>query len=286
MLAVAGVLVVTFSVIGGYMLEGGPMGVLMQPVEMLIIIGAAIGTLLIGSPMHHTKALLAAVLRTFKGGTLTKAAYLEALVLQYELFVNARKHGFIALERDIAEPEASAIFGKYPGVLSRHHGVLFLSDSLRLLVDGAVSPGDIEALLDREIETHHEEAVKPAAALAKVGDTLPGLGIVAAVLGIVIAMGSIDGPAEVMGHKVAVALVGTFMGVLLAYGYVNPLAVSLEVAVEIDLNYLQCLKAGITAFAKGSPPPVAVEFARRAIFSNGRPSIAELEEACQPVTPR
>jgi chemotaxis protein MotA len=149
-----------------------------------------------------------------------------------------------------------------------------------------VSPGDLDALLDREIETCHEESSKPVAILAKVGDTLPGLGIVAAVLGIVISMGAIDGPAEVMGHKVAVALVGTFTGVLFAYGFVNPLSAGLEMSSEKHLNYLACIKAGIVAFAKGSPPPVAVEFARRVLFDYVRPSLAEAEAAMRGVMPR
>lgn len=286
MLVIVGLLVVTGSVIGGYILEGGPMGVLLQPIEALIIIGAALGTLVTSTPVHHLKALIAALIARFKGAGPTKKVYVEVLTLEYEIFVNARKHGFIALERDIAEPARSSIISKYPSFLGNHHAVTFLADSLRLLVDGAVSPADLDALLDREIETHHEEASKPAAILSKVGDTLPGLGIVAAVLGIVIAMGSIDGPAEIMGHKVAVALVGTFLGVLLAYGFVNPLAVSLEMSAEGDLNYLQCIKAGVVAFAKGSPPSVAVEFARRVIFSSDRPTLSEMEAATQPVTPR
>jgi chemotaxis protein MotA len=286
MLTVVGMLVVTASVVGGFLLEGGPLAVLIQPIEMLIIIGAAAGTLLISTPAHHTRALVAALQGLLKGTGPGRQDYLDALTLQYEIFVNARKHGFIALEKDIAEPAASSIFGKYASVLRRHHAVTFLTDSLRLLVDGAVSPGDLEGLLDREIETHHEEATKPAVALAKVGDTLPGLGIVAAVLGIIIAMGAIDGPAATMGHKVAVALVGTFLGVLLAYGYVNPLSVSLETATEGDLNYLHALKAGLVAFAKGAPPSVAVEFGRRAVFTHHRPTLAELEAATQAVTPR
>jgi chemotaxis protein MotA len=286
MLAIIGMVVVAASVLGGFVLEGGPLAILIQPVELLIIIGAAIGTLLTSTPMHHIKALMAALLRLVRGGGITKAQYLEALVLQYEIFVNARKHGFIAIERDIAEPHESPILSKYAAFLGCHHAVTFLADSLRLLVDGAITPLDLDALLDREIETHHEEATKPAAALAKVGDTLPGLGIVAAVLGIVIAMGAIDGPAEIMGHKVGVALVGTFVGVLLAYGFVNPLATSLEMATEGDLNYLACFKAGVVAFAKGSPPSVAIEFARRVIFSNERPTLTELEAATQSVTPR
>ena len=286
MLAVVGLVVVCLSVFGGFALEGGPLAILVQPIELLIIGGAAMGTLIISAPKHHLIGLIGALKKMLLGAPIGKPAYMDVLRLQYEIFVNARKHGFIALERDIAEPEKSSIVSKYASFLANHHAVVFLSDSLRLLVDGAVSPNDLDNLLDREMETHHEEATKPAQILSKVGDTLPGLGIVAAVLGIVISMGHIDGPAEVMGHKVAVALVGTFLGVLFAYGFVNPLAVGLEMATEKDLNYLACIKAGVVAFAKGSPPSVAVEFARRVIYDNDRPTVAELEAATQEITPR
>lgn len=286
MIRVGGMGIVAVSVLGGFMLEGGPLSVLFQPVELLIIIGAAFGTLVISTPHHHLVGLLTGIKRLVQGAGSKKSAYLDVLRLQYEIFVNARKHGFIALERDIEEPEKSAIFSKYPSFLLQHHAVVFLSDSLRLLVDGAVSPADLDGLLDREIETHHEEASKPASILAKMGDTLPGLGIVAAVMGIVISMQGIDGPASEMGHNVAVALVGTFTGVLLAYGFVNPLSLGIEMATERDLNYLACIKAGVVAFAKGSPPAVAIEFARRVIFDNDRPSLVETEAATQAVTPR
>jgi chemotaxis protein MotA len=283
---IGGMLIVAASVVGGFLMEGGPIAVLFQPVEFLIILGAALGTLVISTPKHHLRGLGVALQAFIRDQGADRGACLDLLKMQYEIFVNARKHGFIALERDIAEPNSSTILGKYGSFLGRHHAVVFLSDSLRLLVDGAVSPTDLDALLDREIETHHEEASKPVAILAKVGDTLPGLGIVAAVLGIVISMGSIDGPAEVMGHKVAVALVGTFIGILCAYGFVNPLSAGLELASEKDLNYLACIKAGIVAFAKGSPPPVAVEFARRVLFDYVRPSLNETETAVQGLTPR
>lgn len=286
MIRVAGMGIVTISVLGGYVLEGGPLSVLFQPVELLIIVGAAIGTLVISTPRHHLIGLVTGIKKLLQNAGSHKSAYLDVLRLQYEIFVNARKHGFIALERDIEEPVKSAIFSKYPSFLAKHHAVVFLSDSLRLLVDGAVSPADLDGLLDREIETHHEEASKPASILAKMGDTLPGLGIVAAVMGIVISMQGIDGPAAEMGHNVAVALVGTLTGVLLAYGFVNPLALGVELATERDLNYLACIKAGVVAFAKGSPPAVAIEFARRVIFDNDRPSLVETEAATQAVTPR
>jgi len=286
MLAVVGVLVVLVSVLGGFALEGGPLRLLFQPVEWLIICGTAAGTLLISTPRSYLVQLVRSLLSLVVGAASRRDAHLDLLRLQYELFVNVKKHGFIALERDVADPAKSSIFSKYPSFLARPHAVTFLADSVRLLVDGGVTPYDLEALLDRELETHQDEMAKPAGILAKVGDTLPGLGIVAAVLGVVIAMQSIDGGTAEVGHKVAVALIGTFMGVGLAYGLVNPLAAALEHAMEKDLNYLHCIKAGITAFAKGAPPFVAVEFARRALFAHERPSLVDVEAATLAVTPR
>jgi chemotaxis protein MotA len=286
MLVVVGMLVVLVSVLGGFVLEGGPLLILFQPVEWLIICGTAAGTLIIGTPRQHLAQLAASLRGLLVDAGSRRDVYIDLLRLQYELFVNVKKHGFIALERDVSEPDKSSIFSKYPTFLSRPYAVTFLTDSMRLLVDGGVAPWDLEALLDREIETHHDEAAKPASILAKVGDTLPGLGIVAAVLGVVIAMQSIDGGTAEIGHKVAVALIGTFMGVGLAYGLVNPLSVGLENAMEKELNYLNCIKAGVVAFAKGAAPFVAVEFARRAIFAHERPSLVDVEASTLAITPR
>jgi chemotaxis protein MotA len=286
MLAVVGIVIVLLSVLGGFALEGGPLMLLFQPVEWLIICGTAAGTLVIGCNRRHLGQLGTGLKALLTAGADKRDVYLDLLRLQYELFVNVKKHGFIALERDVAEPEKSSIFSKYPSFLARPHAVTFLVDSVRLLVDGGVSPYDLEALLDREIETHHDEASKPAAILAKMGDTLPGLGIVTAVLGIVIAMQGIDGGTAEIGHKVAVALVGTLLGVGLAYGIINPLASGLETMTEKDLNYLHCIKAGVVAFAKGSAPFVAVEFARRAIFTHERPQLMDVEASTLAVSPR
>ena len=286
MLVVVGLVVVTVSVLGGFMLEGGPLALLFQPVEWLIIGGTAAGTVIISTPRQYLRQLAVSLKSMIMGATARRDMYVDVLRLQYELFVNVKKHGFIALERDVTEPAKSSIFSKYPSFLARQHAVTFLADSLRLLVDGGVSPYDLEALLDREIETHHDEAAKPAAILAKMGDTLPGLGIVTAVLGVVIAMQSIDGGAAEIGSKVAVALVGTFLGVLLAYGVINPLASGVENAAEHEINYLHCLKAGVVAFSKGAAPFVAVEFARRAIFAHERPSLVDVEASTMAVSPR
>jgi chemotaxis protein MotA len=286
MLAVAGILVVAVSVLGGFVLEGGPLALLFQPVEWLIICGTASGALVIGTSRQHLRQLAQGLRTLVLDQGRKRDLYLDVLRLQYELFVNVKKHGFIALERDVTEPDKSSIFSKYTTFLERPHAVTFLVDSVRLLVDGGVSPYDLEALLDREIETHHDEASKPSLILAKMGDTLPGLGIVTAVLGIIIAMQFIDGGAAEIGHRVAVALVGTLTGVGLAYGLINPLAAGLETVTEKELNYLHCIKAGVVAFAKGAAPFVAVEFARRAIFTHERPSLVDVEASTLSVSPR
>jgi chemotaxis protein MotA len=286
MIPLLGIGVVFLSVFGGFVLEGGPLLALIQPASILIILGAALGTLLIGTPRHYLAQILVglrgAMARTASGAE----HYVDLLKLQYEVFINIKKHGFLALEHDIAEPERSSIFSKYPSFLGRPHAVRFFIDSLRLLVDGGVSPGDLDLLLERELDTHREEGTKPSGILAKMGDTLPGLGIVAAVLGVVISMQGIDGPASALGQKVAAALVGTFLGVLLSYGIIQPLAMNLDFQSQTEAKYLECIKAGVVAMAKGLPPVVAVEFARRIIFSHERPGLDETETSIRVVTPR
>jgi chemotaxis protein MotA len=220
------------------------------------------------------------------GSSFSKESYLEALALLYEVLLNAKKNGYIALEQDVSEPEKSPIFSKYPGILKNHHGLNFMCDSIKLLVDGSVSPTQLEEMMDAELETHHEEGARHPSILSKVGDSLPGLGIVAAVLGVVITMQAINGPPEEIGHKVAVALVGTFVGILCCYGFMQPLAMNMESLGNDEAKFLHCLKAGILAFANGSAPIVAVEFSRRVIFSYDRPSSDEVEAACKGVMAR
>ncbi|MFQ5829776.1 MAG: flagellar motor stator protein MotA [Candidatus Methylomirabilia bacterium] len=286
MIALIGFGVVVFSVIGGFVMEGGPLVVLFQPVEWLIIGGAALGILFISTPRHHLVQIVAGIRKAVGRAISREDEYFELLILQFEVFVNIKKHGFIALEHDITEPESSSILSKYPSFLRRHHAVRFFSDALRLLVDGGVPPNDLDMLLERELETYHEEGSKPTWILTKLGDTLPGLGIIAAVLGIVIAMQGVDGPAEEMGQKVAIALIGTFLGVVLSYGFVQPLAWNLDFQSQSEAKYLECIKAGIVALAKGSPPTVAVEFARRVIYSHERPELDDVESAFRGVMPR
>jgi len=284
--AIIGASVVLVGVIGGFVLEGGPILLLIQPAEFLIIGGAAIGSILIATPIKVLKGLVGRIPNVLKGVGPTKTGYLELLTLLYEVFLNAKKNGYIALEHDVTDPEKSPIFSKYPGVLGNHHALVFMCDSIKLLVDGSVSPAQLETMMDAELETHHEEGSRHPGILGRVGDSLPGLGIVAAVLGVVITMQSIDGPPEEIGHKVAVALVGTFIGILLCYGFVSPLAMNLEATGLDEAKYLQCIKAGILAFANGSAPIVAVEFARRVIFSYDRPTNVEMEAACKGIAAR
>lgn len=209
------------------------------------------------------------------------ALYLEALKLLYELFQIARREGLVAIEGHIERPAESAVFQRYPSVLAHHHAVDFLCDGLRLVLVGSVPPHDLEMLLDAEIEVHHEETAKPVSALQRVGDALPGIGIVAAVLGIVVTMQSISGPIEEIGHHVAAALVGTFLGVLLSYGFVSPIATNIEALNADETRFYHVMKAGVVAFAKGMPPLVAVEFSRKAICGEQRPSFPAMESACK-----
>ena len=280
MLLIVGALIVLGSVAGGYMMHGGVLGALWQLNELVIIGGAALGALIIGTPISLIKALLARLGGFFKSPP-SKDIYLDLLALQYQLYRLTQQSGVMALEAHVEEPEKSAIFSKFPTFLANHHAVSFLSDSVRVIILGGVAPHDLEALMDEDLEVHHHEALKPAQTLAKVADALPGLGIVAAVLGIVITMQAIGGPPEEIGHSVAAALVGTFLGILASYGFVQPMATSMEHMVEAEGRYLICIKAGLLAVYKGFPPAIAVEFARRTLPEVVRPTVSETEQACK-----
>jgi len=273
-----GILLVFGAVLGGYIMEGGDIGVLIQPAELVIIGGAALGSVLISTPIKVLIQILTSLTKVLTGATISKAEYFELLSVMYELFQMARKDGQLALEPHIEDPDKSSLFSKYPGFIKNHHAVHFLADTVRVVLAGGVAPHDLEGLMDADIDTHHEESAMPSAALAKVGDALPGLGIVAAVLGIVITMGAINGPPEEIGHKVGAALVGTFLGILLSYGFLQPIASGIENISSNEARYILVLKAGLLAFANDAPPIVAVEFARRAIFSDVRPSFKEMED--------
>ncbi len=281
MIAIIGLLVVLGAVAGGFTMAGGHLGALFHISEIVVIAGVAFGTVLISTPSPVLKSMGAKLGAVFKGNRFTKDLYLDALKMLYELFQVARKDGLVAIETHIEDPEKSAIFKKYPKILHEHHAMEFLCDSLRLVLVGSVPPHDLDALMDGEMDVHHEEAGKPAAALQKVGDALPGIGIVAAVLGIVITMGAISGPVEQIGEHVGAALTGTFLGVLMAYGFLGPLSSAIEHANSEEARFFAFLKGSVVAFAKGFAPIVAVEFARRTIFSTGRPTFQEMETACK-----
>lgn len=280
MLLIVGMIVVLGSVAGGYLMEGGQPLVLNQPSEFVIIGGSALGSLLIGTPPTVLKRLLGQLTKLLGSGT-KKGDFVDLLSMQYQLFKVAQQSGVMALESHFENPENSSIMSKFPAFLSRHHAVDFLADSVKVIIIGGISAHDLESLMDEDLEVRHHQAKGPAVTLGKVADALPGLGIVAAVLGVVITMGAIDGPPAEIGHKVGAALVGTFLGILMSYGFTQPLAASLESRVEQDSYYEQCLKAGVLAMYKGFPPMVSIEFARRVLPDEIRPSFDETEQLCK-----
>ncbi len=276
-----GLLVVIGAVLGGFVLSGGSIPVLIQPYECLVILGAASGTLLIGLLPHQLKAMQKKTLGVFGGSKYSMAAANEMLQLLFHLAIVVKKEGVIALESHIRDPEQSAIFSKYPTVLKNHHALHFITDALRLQVDGAVAPEELAAMLERTLDTHHEEETVVPGALQKMGDALPGLGIVAAVLGIIITMSHLDGPPEEIGHHVAVALVGTFLGILMSYGFVQPIVAAMEQENRDEGNYFEAVRIGLCAFAEGKAPVVVVEMARSALYSYNQPTRETVEEACK-----
>lgn len=275
--------VVFGAVLGGFIEAGGPPAVLFQIAEFIIIGGAAIGSLIAGAPSKTLGALLRALKKSVTGSGYTKAQYMDLFHLLYEVFSVMRKSGEMALEKDVDDPQNSPIFAKYPSFMANHEALDLLCDSLRLVISGSANPDELSHLMDEELATHAEEGNRPVALLAKTADALPGLGIVAAVLGIIIAMQSLDQGPEVIGHKVAAALVGTFLGVLLCYGLFQPLATKMELLAQDEGKYLECIKTGIMANLHGAAPIIAVEYARRVVFSGERPSALELEQACRGV---
>jgi len=281
MFALIGILVVIGAVIGGYLMEHGKFLVLMQPAELVIIGGAAAGTLLIANPISTVMKIISGLLGVMKGSPYTKASYLETLKMLNELFMQARKMGMVKLEEDVEDPPKSQVFSKYPKFLANHHAVHFICDTIRMSISGGVPAFDLDQMMEMDMDVHHHESSTPVNALTTVADALPGLGIVAAVLGVVITMGALGGPPEEIGHKVAAALVGTFLGILLCYGFFAPLAANMTKLNDAEFDYLRCLRQGVIAFVKGSAPVLAVEFARRSIPSEYRPTFKELEAACR-----
>lgn len=283
MFVIIGAAVVLVGVIGGFLMEGGPLLVLMQYKEFMIIGGAAIGSMLISSPLANLKQMVAGILGVLKGDPFTKEQYLKLLQTQYELFNLAKREGLINIEQHIGDPAKSAIFSKNQFLLKQHHALDYFCDTMKLLLGGGIPPYDIEGLMDADIDTHHAESAASPGLMQKVGDALPGLGIVAAVLGIVITMQAIDGPPAEIGEKVAAALVGTFLGILLSYGFVQPIATNMELINASEARYFECIKAGVVAYAKGNAPTVVVEFSRRVIYYRVRPSFEEVEKAIKAV---
>ena len=281
MFAIVGIVVVVGAIIGGYLMEHGHLAVLMQPAELLIIGGAALGTLLIGNPLRILKKLGGSLGGIVGGSKFNQARYLDSLKMMFDLLYKARKDGLVALEADVEEPEKSAVFSKYPAFLKDHHVRYFVCDTLRMVISGGVEPFDIDQMMELDMEVHHQESSDSISALSTMAEALPGLGIVAAVLGVVITMGSLGGPPEQIGEKVAAALVGTFLGVLLCYGFVGPVASNLAKVAEEERAYYHVLRVLIVAFIKGSPPIMAVETARRAVPTHVRPTFEQVEQACK-----
>jgi chemotaxis protein MotA len=281
MFAIIGTVVVIIAIVGGYLMEHGNISVLIQPAELLIIVGAAVGTTLIANPLHVIQKLIKGVTGVFTPSKFDKAFFTSTLKMLYELFVYARKNGMVKLETDIEEPAKSGVFMKYPAFLKDHRAVDFICDSLRMSISGGVGHYDLDQMMELDMEVHHHESNVPVGALSAVADALPGLGIVAAVLGVVITMGAIGGPPEEIGHKVAAALVGTFLGILLCYGFVGPLAAHMTKLNDAEAHYYHVLRVALISYIRGSAPILAVEFARRAIPSNIRPSFKETEAACR-----
>jgi chemotaxis protein MotA len=278
LLVIIGYVVVTASVFGGFAIAGGHLAALLQPVELLMIGGAATGAFLVGNNGKAIKATLKALPTLLKGSKHTKALYMELMTLLFEILSKVRKEGLMSIEGDVESPEESPIFSKYPAILADHHIVEFMTDYLRLMVSGNMDAFQIENLMDNEIETHHAEGEVPAHVIAKMGDALPAFGIVAAVMGVVHTMASVGLPPAELGILIANALVGTFLGILLAYGFVGPLASLLEQKLHESSKMFDCVKVTLLASLNGYAPALAVEFGRKVLFSTERPSFIELEE--------
>jgi len=281
MFAIIGILVVFGAVVGGFLMEKGKLLVLLQPAELVIIGGAALGTVLIANPPHILGKIAKGLLAAFKGSRYNKDWYLKSLKLMFDLFDQSRRSGLATLETDVEEPEKSKIFANYPGIVKDHHLLMFICDTLRTMLVGNVEAFDIDQMMETDMEIHHHGATEPVAALSSMADSLPGLGIVAAVLGVVITMGALGGPPEEIGHKVAAALVGTFLGILLCYGLIGPLAASMAKEAEAEHAYYHVLRVCLTAFNKGIPPMMAADMGRRAIPGHLRPKFQDMEAVCR-----
>lgn len=279
MFPIIGAVVLLGCIISGYLMEEGNLSVLLQPAELIIIGGAAIGAFIISSSPRVLSLVLKGFVSVLRGKSQSKMTYLELLSLLYQLFSKIRKEGLVSIESDIENPDKSPIFLKYPSVLANHHVLSFICDNLKVIITANVPPHELDNLMEIEIDTHHKQALIPAHSISKVADGLPALGIVAAVLGVVLTMGKISEPPAVLGHSIGAALVGTFLGVLLSYGFVGPIATNLENKAEEGGGPLQVVKVALVAFVGGSAPQMAVEFGRRAVPDKEKPTFNELENA-------
>jgi chemotaxis protein MotA len=281
MFSIIGILIVFGAVVGGFLMEKGPLPVLLQPSELVTIGGAAIGTLLVANPLYILKKIFSDLVRVIAGSKFSKQRYLDTMKMMFLLFNKARKEGLVAIESDVEEPEKSPLFSKYPAFISDHHVRNFVCDTMRMAITGGASTFDVDQMMELDMDVHHAGATQPVSALSTVADALPGLGIVAAVLGVVVTMSALGGPPEEIGHKVAAALVGTFLGILLCYGVVGPLASNLNKLIDDEHAYYHVLRVVMLSFIKGMSPMLAIEMARRAIPGHLRPSFQEVEKTCR-----
>ncbi|NTV10180.1 MAG: flagellar motor stator protein MotA [Zoogloea sp.] len=278
MFLIIGYVIILAASVGTYAIHGS-LAALWVPTEYIAILGLTIGGFLAGNGIKAVKATVGSLPQVFKGSAYSKEFYLDLLCMLYELLAKVRKEGLMAIEGDIENPESSAILSKYPQFMSDHHAVDFLTDYLRMMVGGNLNAFEIENLMDMEIDTHHQEAHGPAHIVSKVADSTPAFGIVVAVMGVVNVMGSVGEPPAVLGKMIGGALVGTFLGILISYGFISPIAGQLEGKVEEAAKIYQCMKVVLLASMNGYAPQVAVEFGRKVLFSTERPSFREMEEA-------
>ena len=281
MFSIVGILIVFGAVLAGFLMEKGPLLVLVQPSEFVIIAGAAIGTMITANPLHVLKKIVASLTRVIGGSKYSRQRYVDCLRMMYQLFNKARKDGMVGIEVDIEDPEKSPVFSKFTDFLKNHHARDFVCDTMRMAITGGATPFDLDQMMELDMDVHHAGASQPASALSTVADSLPGMGIVAAVLGVVVTMSALGGPPEEIGHKVAAALVGTFLGILLCYGIVGPLASNLTKLVDDEHAYYHVLRVVMLSFIKGMSPTLAIEVARRAVPEHVRPSFKEVEQACR-----
>src|SRR5271165_4928453 len=281
MFAIIGMLVVLAAVIGGFLMEHGPIRVLMQPSELVIIGGAAAGTLLVANPLHALKGVVSGVMQVIGGSKFNKERYLDALKMMSDLFGKIRHDGPAAVETDVEAPMESKFFSNYPSFLKDHETRDFVCDTMRMAIMGGVEPFDVDQMIEADMDVHQHEATLPITALSTMADSLPGLGIVAAVLGVVMTMSALGGPPEEIGKKVAAALVGTFLGILMCYGFIGPISSNLAKLAHEEREYWHVLRVTMIAFMKGTSPLLATEMGRRAIPGHVRPSFQEFEANCK-----